>query len=107
MKAPVLREDKGSPNLVTSSVYDTKRFHFLSMVCQQLKWIVKEKLEFNVDTGIVESLRILELSQSIITIILFVVLISQINSKTHTCLIIGSIIVSGGGCYCFGQWFSF
>ena len=62
MKVDVLREDKGYPNLVASSVYDTKPVHFLSMVCQQLKWIVKEKPVFNVETGIVESLRFLRMN---------------------------------------------
>ena len=59
MKAAVLRGDKCCPNLVASSVYDTKPVNFLSMVCQQLKWIVKEKPAFNVDTGRVEYLRFL------------------------------------------------
>ena len=59
MKASVLRGDKFCPNLVASSVYDTKPVNFLSMVCQQLKWIVKEKPAFNVDTGRLESLRFL------------------------------------------------
>ena len=39
VKAAVLRVDKGCPKLVSSSVYDTKPIHFLSMVCQKLKWI--------------------------------------------------------------------
>ena len=59
MKAALLRGNKGCPNLVSYSVYDTKPVHFLSMVCQQLKWIVKEKPVFNVETGRVESLRFL------------------------------------------------
>ena len=54
--------DKGFPKLVASSVYDTNPIHFLCMVCQQLKWIVKEKPVFNVDTGRVDSLRFLRMN---------------------------------------------
>ena len=37
VKTTVLRDDTDCPNLVASSVYDTKPVHFLSMVCQQLR----------------------------------------------------------------------
>ena len=60
VKAAMLRGDKDWPSLVASSVYDTKPVHFLIMVGQQLKWIVKEKPIFNVDTGRVESKRFLK-----------------------------------------------
>ena len=57
VKAAMLRGDKDWPSLVASSVYDTKPVHFLIMVGQQLKWIVKEKPVFNVEMGRVESMR--------------------------------------------------
>ena len=62
MKDAVLRVDKVCPNLVESSVYDNKPVHLLSMLFQQLKWIVKDKPLFNVDTSRVESLRFLRMN---------------------------------------------
>ena len=44
VKAAVLRGDTGCPDLVASSIYDTKPLHYLSMVCEKLKWVVKEKV---------------------------------------------------------------
>ena len=44
VKAAVLRGDPDCPNLVASSVYDAKPVHYLSMVCEKLEWIVKEKV---------------------------------------------------------------
>ncbi len=62
MKAAVLEGDPECPNLVASSVYDTKPVHFLSMICDSIKWIVKEKSVFNVETGKMETLRFLRLN---------------------------------------------
>jgi len=43
VKAAVLIGDPDCPNLVASSVYDSKPVHYLSMVSPSIKWIVKEK----------------------------------------------------------------
>ena len=50
MKAAVLRGNPNCPNLVATSVYDTKPVHFLSMVCQSIKWVVLTRLVFNLET---------------------------------------------------------
>ena len=36
---------------ISSSAYDTKIVHCLSMVSEYLKWVVKDKDCFNVDMG--------------------------------------------------------
>ena len=43
VKAAVLKGDERCPDLVASSVYDTKPAHFLSMVCADLKSITLVK----------------------------------------------------------------
>ena len=43
-------------------MYDTKPVHFLSMVCESIKWNVKEKIVYNVDTGVKEPMKFLRLS---------------------------------------------
>ena len=58
----VLEGDPNRPNLVASSVYDTKPVHYLSMVSPELKWIVREKACFNVETGEVENLYFLRMN---------------------------------------------
>jgi Transposase IS4 len=47
VKAAVMVGDKDCPNLVAASVYDTKPVHFLSMVCESIKWIEKTKPVFD------------------------------------------------------------
>jgi hypothetical protein len=47
VKMAVLLGDKDCPNLVSVSVYDTKPVHFLSMVCESIKWIEKSCPVFN------------------------------------------------------------
>eukprot|EP00957_Ditylum_brightwellii_P015355 1155713-Ditylum_brightwellii.AAC.1 len=37
VKVAVLKGDPGCPDLVASSVYDTKSVHFLSMQCTEIK----------------------------------------------------------------------
>ena len=64
VKAAVLCNDPELPDLVASSVYDTKPVHFLSTCCESIKWIVKERLTFNVDTGKTEIMRFLRLNQN-------------------------------------------
>ena len=51
--------DAACTNLVACIIYDTKPVHYLSMVCDTLKWVVMEKPCFNVETGMVETLRFL------------------------------------------------
>ena len=48
VKAALLEGDAACPNLVACSIYDTKPVHYLSMVCNTLKWVVMEKPCFNV-----------------------------------------------------------
>ena len=61
VKAAVLEGDPGCPGLTATSIYDTKPVHYLSMVSEKLKWIVKERLVYNVDTGKSEILRFLRM----------------------------------------------
>ena len=63
VKAAILVGDPGCPNLIASSVYDTKPVHYLSMISNSIKWVVKEKKVFNVDTNQVEKLEFLRLNQ--------------------------------------------
>ena len=63
MKAAVLVGDPDCPNLVASSVYDSKPVHYLSMVSPSIEWIVKEKNVYNVDTDEIESMEFLRLNQ--------------------------------------------
>ena len=46
VKASLLKGDTACPNLVACSIYDTNPFHYLSMVCDTLKWDV------NLENGI-------------------------------------------------------
>jgi len=61
VKAAVLIGDPACPNLVAASVYDTKPVHFLSTVCESIRWIEKERLVFNADTGKTEMIKFLRL----------------------------------------------
>ena len=61
VKAAVVMGDPGCPNLIASSVYDTKPVHYLSMVTTELKWVVKERSVYNVDTEEVEVLSFLRM----------------------------------------------
>ena len=62
VKAAVLEGDNQCTGLVACSVYDTKPVYYLSMVCEELKWLEVEKQVYNVDTGKMESLRFLRLN---------------------------------------------
>ena len=42
-------------NLIEASMYDTTHVHHISMVSEELKWVVKEKEFFNVETCKVEN----------------------------------------------------
>ena len=41
VKAAILKDDPNCPDLVATSVYDTKPVHFLSMSCSRIQWIIK------------------------------------------------------------------
>ena len=44
---------EGAPGYIwhiASSVYEPKTVHYLSMVSNKVKWIVKEQLVYNVET---------------------------------------------------------
>jgi hypothetical protein len=62
VKAAVLEGDPDCASLVATSVYDTKPVHFLSMVCESICWVSKERQVFCVDTGKVELIRFLRLN---------------------------------------------
>ena len=40
-KISVIEGYQGCPNIVASSIYDMKTVHYLSMVTQELNWILK------------------------------------------------------------------
>jgi len=62
VKAAVLNGDPLCPSLVAVSVYDTKPVHFLSMICESIAWIQKERQVFNVETNRMETMRFLRLN---------------------------------------------
>jgi hypothetical protein len=64
VKAAVLKNDPLLTDLMASSVYDTKPVHFLSTFCESIKWIVKERQTFNVNTGKTEDMCFLRFNQN-------------------------------------------
>ena len=50
-KEAVLGGDPKFTNLIEASMYDTNPVHYYGMVSEELKRVVKEKENFNVDTG--------------------------------------------------------
>lgn len=62
LKAAALREDPDCPNVVASSVCDTKPVHFLSVACGKVKWIEMEKPCCNPETDEVELLKFSKLN---------------------------------------------
>ena len=63
VKAAKLEGDPDCPCLIASSVYDTKPVHYLSMITDVIKWIMKERPVYNADTKRVEMMRFLPLNQ--------------------------------------------
>ena len=61
MKAAVLEGDEGCPNLIASSVYDSKPVHYLSMISEEVKWIEKERVIYNIDMDEVEHIKFLRM----------------------------------------------
>ena len=62
VKAAVLQGDPEVPDLLAVSYYDQKPVHFLSTICQKIKWVQCEKKVFCVESDQVESLKFLRLS---------------------------------------------
>jgi hypothetical protein len=62
VKAAVLKGDPNCPNLVATSVYDTKPVHFLSTSCDLIRWIIKTREVYCVDTNKLETIRFLRLN---------------------------------------------
>lgn len=62
VKVSVLKGDPDCPAMVAASVYDTKPVHFLSMMCESIEWVMKERLVYNVDSERMETLRFLRLN---------------------------------------------
>ena len=54
--------DPKCTNLIAASVYDTKPVHYTSMVSEKLKWIIKEKECFNIETRKVKNLGLLRMN---------------------------------------------
>ena len=50
-KEEVKEGDPKRTSLIEASMYDTTPVHYTSMVSEELKWVVKEKECFNVETG--------------------------------------------------------
>ena len=61
-KAAMLQGDTECPDLVDSSIYDTRPVHFLSMGCNSIKWVIKSKRVYSVDSGEVELMDFLRLN---------------------------------------------
>ena len=61
-KAAVLEGDRSCPNLLASSVYNTKPVHYLSIATDKLQRTEVSKPVYNVDSGEVEYLRILRMN---------------------------------------------
>ena len=59
VKAAVLEGDPKIPNLVAVSYYDQKPVHFLSTICESIKWIQCEKPVFCIETEQVENMKFL------------------------------------------------
>jgi hypothetical protein len=57
VKAVVLVGDPACPNLLATSVYDTRPVHFLSTVGENIKWMVKEPLVCDVETMKMETMQ--------------------------------------------------
>ena len=46
-----LKVDSKPTKIIEASVYDTNPVHYISMVSEELEWVVKEEKYFNVDMG--------------------------------------------------------
>ena len=62
MKAAVWESDDVVPGLLAVSYYDQKPVHFLSTVCEKIKWVQCEKEVYCVETEQVETMMFLCLS---------------------------------------------
>eukprot|EP00957_Ditylum_brightwellii_P171577 13062664-Ditylum_brightwellii.AAC.1 len=48
IKVAVIEGDAGCPYLIASSVYDSKPVYYLSIVTHEHKWVVKQKMVYNI-----------------------------------------------------------
>ena len=62
VKAAILEGDADIAGLVTVSYYDQKPVHFLSTICEMIKWIQCTKHVYCVETEHVEVVRFLHLN---------------------------------------------
>ena len=62
MKAAVFEGDDEVPGLLAVSYNDQKPVHFLSTVCEKIKWVQCEKKVYCVETEQVETMMFLWLS---------------------------------------------
>ena len=63
MKAVVLQGDTEFLGIVYSRIYDTIPVHFLSMGYNSIKWVVKSKKAYNLESGELEQIYFLSLNQ--------------------------------------------
>ena len=61
-KAAVLRDNPECPDLVAVAVYDTKPVHFLSMICDSIKWVLKTQKVYSKNKSKVSKLSFLRLN---------------------------------------------
>jgi hypothetical protein len=62
IKAAVLEGDPGCPELVSVSVYDNKPVHFISMICDSIKWVEKTRKVWNNNTRKMEEIKYLRVN---------------------------------------------
>ena len=64
VKSAVLHSDTECPNIGASNIYGKRTVHFLSVVCNSIKWVIKSKKLYSVDSGEVEQMDFLRLNQT-------------------------------------------
>ena len=61
-KAAVIQGDKECPDLVASRIYDKKPVNFMIMLCTKIKWVEKIRKVYNVDTGLIDTMKFLRMN---------------------------------------------
>ena len=98
VKAAVLVGDEEVPDLVTVSYYDQKPVHFLSTICESIKWIECQKEVYCVEIEHVEMMKFFHIYiLATATIMTWVGLILLTNFVITTDLTIGVDNENGGG----------
>ena len=63
VKVAVLKGDPFCPNLIATSIYDTKPVHYLSMCTEKVEWSQVKKSVYNRESGEMESMKFLQVNQ--------------------------------------------